>query len=99
MAWRRKSWQERNAWIVRWVHRIDVAVLVVAMLLTWRLGRTGLGWVALPGAVVLLVLLRFVLWGTSIMRCPHCDGFLWELNRRLDQIKYCPYCGEWLDVD
>jgi len=91
-----RSWQDRNARIVGFVHRLDVIVLVAAMLLTWRAGRFAALWI-LPAALLILGVVRFVIWSTGIMRCPHCDGLLWDLHRRVDKISFCPYCGEALE--
>ena len=86
MRWPKDSWHGRNARIMR-------IVLGVAMVL-WRGTRL---WAIL--ALVGWGLMRFVLYSTSIMCCPHCDKMLWELSRKVEDIHYCPYCGYLLDPD
>jgi hypothetical protein len=93
--WPRGSWHARNIRILRVVRHVEAGILIAGML--FALLRQA--WWGVPAALIAWGLFRFVLWATTIMSCPHCDEMLWNLSRRLEDIKYCPYCGRRLDPD
>jgi len=79
--------------ILVWTRRIEVGILVGGMVFV-LVGRI---WWGMLATLALWGLFRFVLWATTIMSCPHCDGMLWDLWRRVEEILFCPYCGRRLD--
>jgi hypothetical protein len=95
MAWPKGSWHARNARSLRVIRWVEPVILVAGMVF----GLLRQAWWAVPMAFAVWGVFRFFLWATTIMSCPHCDEMLWNLSRRLEDIKYCPYCGRRLDPD
>jgi len=93
--WPRDSWHGRSLRFLRIINKVELGILIGGMILT--LAKQA--WWGLPLALGAWGLLRFVLYMTTIMSCPHCDEMLWPLSRHVEEILYCPYCGMPIDPD